>query len=49
MTYRHFDFSALALVTLLVIQAGIASYGFGFVKNVAGATHASLMAVASAR
>jgi hypothetical protein len=45
-TYRRFDFSALVLATLLVIQAGIASYGLGFVKDVAGATHARLVAVA---
>ena len=47
MTYRRFDFSALVLATLLVIQAGIASYGLGLVKDVAGATHARLMAVAA--
>ena len=45
MTYRRFDFSALALATLLVIQAGIASYAFGLVKNVAGSTHERLEAV----
>ena len=46
MTTRRFDFSALALATLLLIQAGIASYAFGFVKDVADATHERLMAVA---
>ena len=45
MTTRRFDFSALALATLLLIQAGIASYAFGFVKEVAGSTHARLQAV----
>jgi hypothetical protein len=49
MTYRRLDFSALALATLLVIQVGIASFGLGFVKDVAGATHARLLAVAEAR
>jgi hypothetical protein len=48
MTYRRFDFSALALATLLVIQAGIASYGLGFVKDVAGSTHERLLAVVQA-
>ena len=47
MTTRRFDFSALALATLLLIQAGIASYGLGLVKDVAGATHSRLMAVAA--
>jgi hypothetical protein len=45
MTTRRFDFSALVLATLLLIQAGIASYGFGFVKEVAGNTQARLQAV----
>ena len=49
MTYRRFDFSALVLATLLVIQVGIASYGLGFVQDVADATHARLLAVAQAR
>ena len=48
MTYGRFDFSALALATLLVIQAGIASYAFGLVQNVAGNTHERLLAVAQA-
>ena len=47
MTTRRFDFSAFVLAALLVIQAGIASYGLGLVKDVAGATHARLMAVAA--
>ena len=46
-TNRRFDFSALAIATLLMVQVGIASYGLGFVKNVAGATHAQLVAVAA--
>ena len=46
MTTRRFDFSALVLATLLVIQVGIASYGLGLVKDVAGTTHARLQAVA---
>ena len=48
MTTRRFDFSALALATLLVIQAGIASYGLGFVKDVASSTHERLLAVVRA-
>ena len=48
MTTRRFDFSALALATLLVIQAGIASFGLGFVKDVAGSTHERLLAVVQA-
>jgi len=48
MTYHRFDFSALVLATLLVIQAGIASYGFGLVKDVTGATHERLVAVVDA-
>ena len=48
MTSRRFDFSVLALATLLVIQAGIASYGLGFMKDVAGNTHARLLAVVEA-
>ena len=48
MTYHRFDFSALILATLLVIQAGIASYGFGLVKDVTGATHERLVAVVDA-
>ena len=48
MTYRRFDFSALVLATLLVIQVGIASYGLGFMKDVAGNTHARLRAVVEA-
>jgi hypothetical protein len=45
MTTRRFDFSTLALATLLAIQVGIASYGLGVVKDVAGTTHARLQAV----
>ena len=45
---RRFDFSALVLATLLVIQLGIASYGLGFVKNIAGNTQARLLAVVDA-
>ena len=48
MTYRRFDFSALAIATLIVIQASIASYELGLVKNIAGTTHARLRAVAEA-
>jgi hypothetical protein len=48
MTYRRFDFSAIVLATLLVIQVGIASYGLGFMKDVAGNTHAGLLAVVEA-
>ena len=48
MTTRRFDFSALVLAALLVIQAGIASYGLGLVKHVAGNTHERLLAVAQA-
>jgi len=48
MTTRRFDFSALVLATLLVIQLGIASYGLGFVKHVAGNTHERLLAVVEA-
>ena len=48
MTTRRFDFSALVLATLLVIQLGIASYAIGFVKDVAGNTHEQLLAVAQA-
>jgi len=46
MTNRRFDFSAIVLATVLLIQAGIASYGLGLMKDVAGATHERLMAVA---
>ena len=48
MTTRRFDFSALVLATLLLIQAGLASYGLGFVKEVASDTHARLHAVVEA-
>lgn len=48
MTYHRFDFSALVLATLLVIQAGIASYGLGFVKDIAGHTQSRLLAVVEA-
>ena len=48
MTYRRFDFSALVLAALLVIQAGIASYGLGFVKDIAGHTQSRLLAVVEA-
>ena len=48
MTYRRrFDFSALVLATLVVIQAGIASYAFdGLVRDIARTTYARLTAVA---
>jgi hypothetical protein len=48
MTYRRFDFSGLALATLLVIQASIASYGLGLVTDIASTTHARLGAVVEA-
>jgi hypothetical protein len=48
MTYRRFDFSALVLATLLVIQAGIVSYGLGLMKDVASSTHERLLAVVQA-
>jgi len=48
MTHRRFDFSLLAIATLLMIQASIASYGLGIVRDVADTTHARLVAVAAA-
>jgi hypothetical protein len=47
-THSRFDFSLFAIVTLLVLQAGIASYGLGVVRDVAGLTHARFAAVADA-
>ena len=49
MTYRRrFDFSLLTLVTLLVLQASIASYGLGIFHDVAQFTQSRLAAVAAA-
>ena len=47
-TYRRFDFSGLVLATLLLVQVGIASYGLGFVKDVASGTQARLLSVVAA-
>jgi hypothetical protein len=46
--HKPFDFSLLAIATLLVIQAGIASYGLGFVGDLAATTRAELTTVARA-
>ena len=47
MTTRR-SLSLLAIAALLVAQASIASYGARLVRDVAGATHGSLAAVALA-
>ena len=46
--HPRFDFSGLVLATLLLIQVGIASYGFGVVRDVAGSTQARLLGVVAA-
>ena len=45
---RRFDFSLLALATLLVLQASIASYSLGLLRDVAQATQERLAFVADA-
>jgi hypothetical protein len=45
----RFDFSLLAIATLLVVQATVASYGIRLICGTAGRTHAALVAVATAR
>jgi hypothetical protein len=47
-THKPFDLSLLAIATLLVIQAGIASYGLGFVGDIATTSRAEITAVARA-
>ena len=47
-THRRFDLSLFALITLLVLQASIASYGLGIVRDVAATTRARLTAVVDA-
>jgi hypothetical protein len=49
MRQGRFDFSLLAIATLLVVQATVASYGIRLIRDSAGRTHAALVAVATAR
>ena len=49
MQHGRFDFGLLAVAALLIFQATLASYGLRLVREGAGRTHETLVAVATAR
>ena len=47
-TNRRFDYSLVAIVALLVVQASVASYGLRLVRTVASVGHDRIAAVVDA-